>query len=288
MGNLSSVSDAWDRLQEAFDNAPEVGYVWTISIDSDAAITALGLGETKYHLKLSCSHVGETMFGVWGGEMDFETKSNFRKLQGLMAVMGLGSSMDLNVWFKNDRFLMNLLPYCAADEDEFVEDYIQPLYEAPEGMDPAAAAAGSAMVSAIQNAAISGTGVSKSLKNAVAPEGFYRGYYTNHTEGDLSQSVKLFGFVTPAVVLKGQVETDEDGQSLNGGIHAVAGIPPIMPPRKFNENVEEEIATPFPYTINVFADGSVLFRLYNSSGGPITVNFFGKMDKIPVEETIKP
>lgn len=289
MAALSSVSDAWARLQDEFENAPEVGYVWTINIDSDASVSALGLAKVDYHLKLSCSHVGETMHGAWGGEMSFSAKGSFGGLQGVLALAGLGSNIDSNVWFKNDKFLMRLNPYSAEDEADFVEEYIQPLCTAPEGASEEeiqANMAGNAFVNAVQNVAISGKNVSKNLINSVAPDGFNMGYYTNHTEGDLGQSMKLFGFVTPLVKINGQAQTDKDGQSVSASMHANVN-PIIMPPRTINEKFDEDIAAPFPHTISVFSDGSVLFRVYNSSGGPITVNFLGKMDKVPVGETTK-
>lgn len=283
--NIASIPDAWDRLQAEFDNAPEVGYVWTINIDSKASISALALTTTEYHLKLSCSHVGETMYGVWGGEMEFDTKTGMAGLKVLIAAMGSATSSDLDVWFKNNRFLMKLRPYKLEDETEFVEDFVKPLCQPPEGATDAQKqgyAAGNAMVSAIQQAAIHGTNMGRTLINTTPPEGFYSGYYTNMTEGDLSQYIRITGFLGAAFG-SAHAETDKEGKTVTAGAKYV--VPFVK--NTFTETSRNELDAPFPYTINVFSDGSVLFRLYNSNGGPFTANFFGTMDKIPVGQTSK-
>lgn len=285
MSNVSSVNDAWDRLEDEFKNAPEKGYVWTINIDSTASMQAIGLVKTEYHLKLSCSHVGEDMFGAWGGEMEFSTKTNSTGLKLVIAAMGSATSTDMDVWFKNDRFLMKLNPYDLADETAFVEDFVQPLCEPPAGAtdeQKAGYAAANAMVSAIQATAISGSNVGRTLVNIKPPAGFYSGYYTNMTEGDLSQYIRIFGFLGAAFG-SAHAETDKEGRQVTAEAKYVA---PFVP-QVFSDKSRNEIDAPFPYTISVFGDGSVLLRLYNSTGGPFTVNFFGKMDKIPVEETTK-
>lgn len=277
--NLASLEDAWNALDEEFQNAPEVGYVWTINIDNKASMSALGLAGMDYHLKLSCSHVGETMFGAWGGEMAFDTKSNFGGLKALMALMGSALSTDADVWFKNDHFLMKLRPYDLAEEQEFVNEYAMPACGATTG-DPAKDAAGQALVNSIQLAAINGTNIERTLVNKTAPAGFYSGYYTNMTEGDLREYAKVTGLIS-IVGVNAHYETDEKGEQLTGAATAAVPLAGV-----YHSSTNEAIDTPFPYTISVFDDGKVVLRLYNSSGGPYSLNFYGTWDKIPVSETV--
>lgn len=282
MGKIADLNEAWNHLQEEFANPPETGYVWTINIDSASTCQALGMVKVNYHLKLSCSHVGESMFGAWGGEMAFDTKCDYGGLKALLAVMGSASRFDSDVWFRNDRFLMKLRPYSLSEETEFVEDFVKPLCQAG---DSPAAAAGAAYVNAIQQAAISGKNISRTLVNAAAPAGYYNGYYTHMTEGDLSQYAKINGFISLARV-KAEAEIDKEGKHLESSARARLLIPPFVNVDE-HESIDEDLETPFPYSISVFSDNSVLLRLYSSNGGPICVNFFGTMDKIPVSETTK-
>ena len=53
-----------------------------------------------------------------------------------------------------------------------------------------------------------------------------------------------------------------------------------------NERYDEVIGSPFPYRVKVFDNNSVLVTLYNSKGGPVTADWLGKLDRIPVENTI--
>lgn len=286
MAQIANLQDSWNSLREEFENAPEVGYVWTINIDSNATMKALGLVSVDYHMKLSCSHVGMDMFGAWGGEMAFETKSNLGGLKTMFALMGSAMKADADVWFKNDKFLIKINPYSVEDEGDFVEDFVKPLCEAKPGASAAEAAgiaAANAYVNAVQQVAISGTNVGRTLINAVPPQGFAVGYYTHMTEGDLSQYMTTTGLIS-IVPITAHAETDKEGNMVTGEAHAFV---PIVN-KKIDTSIEHEIEYPFPYTLNVFSDGSVLMRVYNSNGGPFTVNFFGKMDKIPVGDTIKP
>ena len=55
----------------------------------------------------------------------------------------------------------------------------------------------------------------------------------------------------------------------------------------FVERYQRPIDSPFPYTLKLYDDHSVIFTLYNANGGPVTVNWTGKLDSIPVEKTQK-
>ncbi len=285
MPTIANLADSWEKLREEFENAPEVGYVWTINIDSDATMSALGLVSVDYHLKLSCSHVGMDMFGAWGGELAFETKSNLGGLKTLFAALGSAMKADGDVWFKNDRYLTRILPYRVEDEGDFIEDFVAPLCTPKPGATEAEAL-GTAMANSIienaQRTAISGRNVSRKLLNEIPPQGFAVGYYTHMTEGDLSQYIKttgLIGFVPTSA----HAEVDTEGHMVTGAAHVFV---PIVN-QQINTSIEDEIECPFPYTLSIFSDGSVLFRVFNSNGGPFALNFIGKMDKIPVGETTK-
>jgi hypothetical protein len=53
----------------------------------------------------------------------------------------------------------------------------------------------------------------------------------------------------------------------------------------FSERYNESIETPFPYIIRLYESGEAVFELYSANGGPVTVKFYGTIDKIRVEDT---
>ncbi len=51
------------------------------------------------------------------------------------------------------------------------------------------------------------------------------------------------------------------------------------------DRYDEDFDAPFPYIIRVYESGDVVFELHSPMGGPVTVKFYGTIDKIPVSET---
>ena len=121
------------RRQGEEDERANKGYVWTIQVGGTSSITVGGLASADYTLDLNCSHVGETMYGVYRGTMDFKVKGDISGVKGMLAVIGMRSSSDVDGWFKNDRFVMELKPFSPTSEEEFTSPFeAKPLVDAPE------------------------------------------------------------------------------------------------------------------------------------------------------------
>ena len=100
------------------------------------------------------------------------------------------------------------------------------------------------------------------------------------TEGDMSQWVHISGNVYGIVPFEGYSDVDETYSegSVDATAHLIGGP-------TFAERYDEVIDAPFPYVIHVYDTGDVVFELHNNTGGPVVVKFYGKIDKIPVEDT---
>ena len=97
------------------------------------------------------------------------------------------------------------------------------------------------------------------------------------TDGDMSGYVNMTGIVGGIASASGTV--DASGTQSQGDAYAsVFGM-------TFTERYDETIENPFPYALRVYETGEVVFELYSSSGGPVTVKFYGTIDRIPVGDT---
>ena len=289
---LASVADRFEQMrQEALaDEKANKGSVWTISFDGTSNITAYGLAKCDYTLHVSASHVGETMFGVYRGEMSMEFKGDMSGAKAVLAVLGMGTSEDLSGWFRNDNFVMKLSPYDATEESEF-EAVFTPVstVKAPELTgDPKTDAARKAGYDWAMNFVNSLTaGVTSAQQTAIKAEtstkkalGLWSDYDFRMTEGDMSVYLKLGGG-NGIYAAAGSASTDAEGKHTTGGATATTILSPT-----YSSKIDEYEDSPFPYTIKTFPDGTALFTLYNAKDPNVKVYWNGTIDAIDVDQTI--
>lgn len=270
---LASVADYFDDLhQEGLAEEKENrGYVWTILIDDTAHVKALGLADVEYKLKLNCSHVGETAFGVYRGEMSMDFDADCSGALNILKLLGFSSEDDLKGWFRNDGFVMKLKPYVNSDETEFINTF-----DISQNELSAEEAVGKELLNALI-----GAFVTAGEKDERTPSGLWYDWSFHMSEGDMGTYVKLNGGAFPIYLGNASASTDAKGSDLKADATVTTAFTgPI------SERYDEPIDSPFPYTIKVYENNDVLFTLYNAKGGPVTVTFKGRLDRIPVDQTV--
>lgn len=279
---IASLHDYWVKMREEGeqDERENKGYVWTIRVSGTSTINAL-LAKVDYTLDLNCSHVGETPFGVYRGEMSFKFDGDIGGTKLMLLALGIGADEDVKGWFKNDQFIMRLKPYDSADEQEFLGTFNVSDQQVETTGDPDKDAIKQATTDMVNNLINSflGTLSSKENPDSDKPAGLWYDWDTHMTEGDLGTFLKLNGGLLYWYV-KGGASTDAEGDDLHVDEKAwVLG-------KNISERYDEVIGSPFPYTLKVFDNGNVLFTLHNSKGGPVTVDWLGTIDRIPVGQTV--
>lgn len=284
--HLANLSNYFDKLQEEgkAEEKANKGRIWTIIMDGTAHINALGLVKCDYTLHLNCSHVGPTMDGVYRGELGLEFNGDAKGTKLLLAAIGIGMSDDLQGWFKNDNFVMKIKPYTKEDVDGFIESFDE---SKNMGVEPTGDAAKDAATQAVAGAfqsfmsMFSATqNVDKNTDTSGDPVGLWYDWDFHMTEGDMGIFAKLNGGIPFIYNVSGTVETDSQYHSMK-----VDDTVKVIFNPTFKERYTEQIDSPFPYTVVMYPDGTVKFTLYNCKGGPVTVNWVGKVTSIPVEET---
>ena len=270
---LASAANYFDELREEglSEEKQNKGYVWTMLIDGTSHVKALGLADVEYNLKLNCSHVGETPFGVYRGEMAFDFKGDCSGAYAILAMLGFSTQDDLEGWFKNDSFVMKLKPYEENDEAEFIQTFDTSNDEASEKE-----AAGKEFMNALVSALVTG-GETDERK----PSGLWYDWSFHMSEGDMGTYLKLNGGILPFYSANSSGVTNKEGTSLD-----VDATTSSIFVGTISQRYNEPIDSPFPYTIKVFDNKDVLFTLYNAKGGPVTVTWRGTLSSIPVEDTI--
>lgn len=263
--------DYWERLEYEWENAPEQGYVWTITIDKLVTLDVMGLAVVDYDLDLSCSHVGKSMLGVYRGEMAMNYQADLSGVIALATLAGGTADYDADGWFKNDNFLMNLEAY----DQELDEQFPETLGEQPEDAEEAA------MEAAILESYLGSLRAESESFEDSKPAGMWYDWDFHMTEGDMSGYIEMTGIAYGTTNASGGV--DASGVQMAGS--GTTDIPGIF---HYTERYSETLQNPFPYTIKVYEDGNVVMELYSSQGGPVTVKFYGSIDKVPVENTILP
>ena len=287
-----STSQYFERLRQQWqeDHLANKGFVWTVQVFGTSSVTVGGLASVEYTLDLNCSHVGETLYGAYTGTMSFKVDGNITGVKGLLALIGMSSQSDVSGWFKNDRFVMELKPFSPAAEEEFASPFeTDSTLEAPAATgNQTQDAANQAAYQAINNM-LSGIFKTTSQDNDASgkdntfgrfPAALWYDWDFHMTEGDMGMFLKVNGGM-PFWHAKGYSEVRASGEQLDADMtmHTVFG-------QSFAERYTEPIYNPFPYAIRVYPNNRVRFRLYNSKGGPLTVDWYGFIDKVPVENTL--
>jgi hypothetical protein len=298
---LTPISHAFDMMREEglAEEARNEGFVWTIRAGGTTSLSVAGLAKVDYTLDLNCSHVGPTPYGIYRGEMSFRFDGSIGGVKAMLGLLGFRSSEDVSGWFKNDKFVMRLSEYTPENEAEFIEYFVNGgnnVIAAPGSAtdgssnastgDPnkdAAYQAGQELANGIVNAVLG------SIKNSQqdeadkatssnAPTGIWHDFDYRMTEGDMGTYLKFSGgrlFWRGG----GQSGMSSEGHAVKGNatVHTIAGTESAV--------VDEDVLFPFPYVLKVYPNNRVRFTLYNYKGGPITVDWLGWIDSIPVSQT---
>ncbi len=263
--------DYWGDMELEWETAPETGYVWTITIDSAETVDMMGLLQVDYTMKLSCSHVGPDIFGVYRGELEMDYTADLDTISALMELTGGSMDYDADGWFKNDNFLMQIEPYSKADDESWVNVY----GTLPRDEDPMVQAILDDYLGSLMGGA--GGGEQDFEKNN-SPAGQWFDWDFHMTEGDMSGFVAMTGIAYGTTDAYGSV--DASGQNVQAS--ADAFVPFVG---RFSERYSGTIETPMPYTLEIYGEGQVVVTLYSANPSPITVKFYGTIDKIPVGQT---
>jgi len=270
---LEELTDYWDklRLEWEWDQQDNEGYVWTINIDQITVLDVMGLASVSYDLDLSCSHTGPTMDGVYSGTLAMEYEADLNGMVELLTLAGGSIDYDADGWFENDRFVMRLQEY-----DELVElQFDSTLTASASDLTEEEQAIVDAYVGSILEGVGSGD---EEFEKDSTPAATWYDWDFHMTAGDMSGYINMTGICFGIAGASGTV--DESGVQTQGSAYASAfGY-------SFSERYAEEIQNPFPYAIRVYETGQVVFELYSSNGGPVTVKFYGTIDKIPVGDTV--
>ncbi len=300
---LASISDALEKMrQEALeDEARNQGFVWTIRAGGVTTLKMAGLVSVDYTLDINCSHVGPSPYGVYRGEMSFKFDGQIGGVKAMLALLGFRSSEDVSGWFKNDKFVMRLSKYTKTDEQEFLDYFVNGgnnVIEGPgsaaTGMNQPPAPTGDPQKDAAAKAAYDmANGMVNSILGSVknskedeaeqatqgnAPIGIWHDFDYHMTEGDMNTYLKFSG---------GTFLWRGGGQSgMSTGGHDVKGNARITTPfGSESAIVDEDVLFPFPYVLKVYPNNRVRVTLYNYKGGPVTVDWLGYMDAVPVSQT---
>jgi hypothetical protein len=268
------MDDYFEGLRENWKNEPEEGYVWTINISGVESLDVMGIAKVDYDLNFSASHVGKDMFGPYSGEMHMSYNANLDGLVQLMTLTGGSVDYDADGWFEDTDFIMNLHQYDDVIDESF-EDSIGSTAAPEEDTDPEAQAIADEYLSSILGGIGSGD---KQFELDNNPAGCWFDWTYHMTDGDMSGYLQMTNIAYGTTSASGTV--DASGVYTQGS--ATASIPLVG---TFSERYSETIETPFPYIIRVYETGEVVFELYSANGGPVTVKFYGTIDKKRVEDT---
>lgn len=275
-----SVEAFWQQLHDQWAAQKNEGCVWTITIDSMVELDALGLVKAKYDLDLSASHVGYTMDGVYAGSMAFKFDADLGGLNAMMGALGgHASTGKVDGWFRNDNFVMELKPYNKIKEDAFLST-LNYTSEQLGSLDEDPGAQAQQDLAAAFAKPLTDTIGSKpdDYEKANAPVSYWFDWEYNMTEGDMSQHYAVNGIMGMA---GGCGSLDASGEHLEAHGSAVSPFGGV-----YREDISEDFHSPFPYVVHVYENGRVTFELHSQRGGGVVIVFRGKIDSIPVEQTV--
>ena len=205
--------------------------------------------------------------------MDFQAELS--GLNSLMAAMGGSASTgSVDGWFRNDEFVMELLPYNPEREQGFIGSLDIKLDEngqiVEETTDPYTDALMGSMLGEM------GSG-SEPFEQEQTPVSYWFDWDYHMTEGDMSQSYSVTGIMGIGSASGGM---DASGTHISGSAIAHSPLGGV-----YTDRYDETFDAPFPYILRVYETGQVVFELHSASGGPVVIKFYGTIDKIPVSET---
>jgi hypothetical protein len=262
---IAGVQDYWENIRNEWENEKNEGYVWTISFDDTEYIDIMGLGKVTYKLKLSCSHVGKTMMGPYKGEMAMSYNADLDNLMKLLTLTGGSIDYDADGWFRNDDFIMVAKGYTKDREADFEHSFTQESDLSAEEQ---------AVVDQYMGALLKGMGSGdKAFEKSKTPVAHWYDWDFHMTSGDMSGYIKITGIAYGTTSGAGTV--DASGKQTQGYASALG----------YSERYSEVIDSPFPYILRLYETGEAVFEVFSANGGPVTVKFYGTIDKIRVEDT---
>jgi hypothetical protein len=279
--SIATLEGYWEGIEQEWREAPENGYVWTITIDDTETVEMMGLVKVDYALKLSCSHVGPDMFGAYSGEMDMSYNADLDNMASLLEATGGSVDYKADGWFKNSKFLMRGKQFSQELEDDWVAVWGTLPETGIDTSDPAGAYA-EQYVDDLMSSILDGVGSGEEdFEKNGAPAAVWYGYDFRMTEGDMSGYIQMTGIAYGTTTGGGSV--DASGTQMQGA--ARARLDTIFGSFDYSDSYAETVDSPFPYSLKIYEGGQVVFTLYSSNGSPITVKFYGKIDKVRVEDT---
>ena len=266
----------WDKLDGEWqeDQARNEGYVWTVSIDDIAVMDAMGLAKMKYGLKLSCSHVGPERNGVYRGSLALAYGADLSGLTEMIGSLGGRTSADrLAGWFRNDKFIMRLSPYDKEKEEGFIGSLDLVMNEdheaVPKPSDPYADAVAGPVLAQMAAG-------SRDFEKESEPASYWFDWDYHMTAGDIGYSYSISGVMGMA---GGKATFAEDGSGVEASGKAVT------PWGSYSDRYDKDYDAPFPYVIRIYGNDRAVFELHSPEGGPVTIKFYGHVDRIPVSQT---
>lgn len=271
-----------ERLEYEWKNAPNEGYVWTITIKDVDVIDVMGLCTATYNVDLSASHIGKDMFGPYFGEFGFDYSADMGGLSALLTAQGGSVNYDADGWFRNDRFLFELSPY-EKDEEDMMEAIVNSNSEYATMTEEEKAIMDAFMgeVYDLDN--------EEPFEKESQAEAMWWAFDIPMTDGDMSAYFEMNGIL--GGIVDGKSEVDATGKNVAADIRVAfalysGGAMVYKFDERYSEN--ETFENPIPYTIKVYPNENVVMTLYSAQGGPVTTKCYGTIDKIPVEDTIIP
>ncbi|MDR3277171.1 MAG: hypothetical protein LBT12_00205 [Oscillospiraceae bacterium] len=268
-----------EMLENEWINAPEEGYVWTITINDVDVLDVMGLCTATYNVKLSASHIGPDLFGTYFGDFGFDYSADMEGLETLLTMQGGSVEYDTDGWFENDEFYFKLFPY--NPEDDAMMEEVAAILSGEDELTPEERAIANAylgMFFDLDN--------EKDFEKNGTPEAMWWSFDIPMTDGDMSGYFQMNGIL--GGIVEGRSEVDEQGKNVAADVRVAFGLYAIGSLIwKFDERYTETetFENPLPYTIKVYGDNNVVMTFFSANGGPVTTKLYGTIDKIPVGET---
>jgi hypothetical protein len=213
--------------------------------------------------------------------MDVSYNADLDNMAMLLEASGGSVDYKANGWFKNSKFLMRGKPFSQELEDDWV-DAFGTLPETEKDASDLAGAYAQQYVDDLMSSLLDGVGSGEQdFEKAEAPAAIWYGYDFRMTEGDMSGYIQMTGIAYGTTTGGGSV--DASGTQVQGT--ARTRLDTIFGSFDYSDSYSETVDSPFPYSLKIYESGKVVLTLYSSNGSPITVKFYGKIDKIRVEDT---
>ena len=269
-----------DRMDWEWQNEPEEGFVWTITIHDVDVIDVMGLCTATYNVNLSASHVGPTLYGTYKGDFAFDYEADMSGLEWLLTAQGGSVEYDTDGWFENDGFLFRLEAYDPAIEE--VIDYI-----INSGSEYANMTAEEKAIADAYMAQIFDLDNEEPFEKENEPEAIWWNLDIPMTDGDMSGYFEMNGLM--GGILDGSSEVDSTGKNVVADAHVAFGIygmGGLILAYDERYAATDTVENPLIHTIKVYPGGEVVMTFYSATGGPVTTKCYGFIDKIAVEDTL--